>query len=453
MIINDSTVFALSTPVGGAITVMRISGPNACEAAKGVFSGALREREVTNGRIVDEAGETVDTCCAVYFKAPRSYTGEDVVELSVHGSYAVARKLVELLEAGGKAKQAEPGEFTRRAYLNGKLDLAEAEAVMDLISSSAEMSRKAAVRQLEGRLSAVIASLYSRVKETASHLAAYMDDDTGEIEWNENEAINQIIAIKSDILKLVEGGLKSRILRTGARIAMIGSPNVGKSSLMNALIMRERAIVTSIPGTTRDTVEEAASISGLPVVFVDTAGIRETADEIERLGIERSVCEAETAELILLVIDGSRETNAEDERVLELEAAQRAAGKTQKALAVITKCDLEPVTRPDGEGVFRGLAAVCVSSVTGEGLSSLRERIASLIAPTRSESIVTNPRHVSALQRAAECMTRAEEALPALTDAAFYELRNTMDELASIPGKDAGEELVDSIFSSFCIGK
>ena len=446
---DNSAVFALSTPVGGAITVIRISGEGAYEAASSVFTGRLEDRRVSTGRIVDGEGNLIDTCCAVYFKAPRSYTGEDMAELSVHGSYAVARRICELLEEGGLARPAEPGEFTKRAYLNGKLDLAQAEAVMDLISSSAEASRRAAARQLEGRLSSVINSLYGRIVEASSRLAAYMDDDTGELSFDENEAINDISGIKADISRLIAGGIKSRILRTGARIALIGSPNVGKSSLMNALIMRERAIVTPIPGTTRDTVEENASVAGVPVVFVDTAGIRESEDEIERLGIERSLIEAGGAELVLYVVDGSRELNPEDERVRGL----ISGGEGKKTLAVITKCDLEPVLRPDEVGLVLGLPAVCVSSLTGEGLTALRERIASLIAPTESESTVTNPRHVSALREAEAALERAASALPALPDAAFEELREAMESLASILGRDAGEELVDEIFSSFCIGK
>jgi tRNA modification GTPase len=449
MIIDRPTVFALSTPVGGAITVLRISGSRALEAAGSIFKGSLEDRRVSFGRIVDGAGETVDTCCAVYFKAPSSYTGEDVAELSFHGSYAVARRVAELLEEGGAASPAEPGEFTKRAYLNGKMDLAQAEAVMDLISSSAEMSRRAAARQLEGRLSAVIASLYERVKAVSARLAAYMEDETGEIEWDEAEEAASIRAIRADAEKLAEGGLKSRILRTGARIAMIGSPNVGKSSLMNALILRERAIVTPIPGTTRDTVEESASVMGLPVVFVDTAGIRDTEDEIERLGIERSVGETEGADLVLLVIDGSREINAEDERVRRLAVEENR----KKTIAVVTKCDLPTVVRPDGGGRVLGLDAVCVSALTGEGLNLLRERIASAVAPTESESTVTDPRHVSELSAAARALSRAEEALPGLPDAAFEELTEAMERLAAILGRDAGEELVDSIFAGFCIGK
>jgi len=444
---ND-TVFALSTPVGGAITIMRISGENAREILEKLFSGSIEHRRASFGRVIDEDGETVDTCNAVFFAAPNSYTGEDMAEISVHGSYAVAEKITELINNTGLARQAEPGEFTKRAYLNGKMDLTQAEAVMDLISSTAERQRRAAARQLEGRLSAVIASLYERVKSECALVAAAMDDDTDEIELDVSSVSKRLREIKNDIDLLTEGGVRSRILREGARIAIIGSPNVGKSSLLNALICRERAIVTPIPGTTRDTVEEAASIDGLPVLFIDTAGMRETDDSVERLGIERSRREKENADLVLLLIDGSRALTNEDLSI------RRSLSETQKTLVVITKKDLEQCVLPN-EGELLGLPSTGVSSVTGDGLTALRKRIVELLAPTERESVVTNTRHIGLLEEASRAVGAASKLInDGDTDVSFIEMRGAMDALAGITGReDPGEELIESIFSSFCVGK
>lgn len=445
---ND-TVFALSTPVGGAITIMRISGANAREILRSIFTGSIINRRVSYGRILDENGETLDTCTAVLFESPNSYTGEDVVEISVHGSYAVASRLMELIASTGLARPANPGEFTKRAYLNGKMDLAQAEAVMDLISSTAERQRRAAAQQLEGRLSSVILSLYERIKLCCAELSAAMDDDTDEITLDTESLSNRLNGIGSELKELVNGGMRAKVLREGARIAIIGSPNVGKSSLLNALIRYERSIVTPIPGTTRDTVEESASIKGLPVVFIDTAGIRDTDDTVERLGIERSLREEENADLILLLVDGSRGIGPEDRSIIE---GLNDPGKT---IAVITKSDLPQCVYKDEDGKIMGLSAMNVSSVTGDGLTALTERIAEILSPTERESAVTNTRHIDLIARAARHTgTAAEKISERDTDIAYFELREAMDRLASVIGReDPSEELVDAIFSSFCVGK
>ena len=450
----DPTVFALSTPVGGAIAIMRISGPETRRILESLFEGRIEHRRASYGRVKDENGETVDTCTAVFFAAPNSYTGEDMAEISIHGSYAVARRLSELIAGTGLARPAEPGEFTKRAYLNGKLDLAEAEAVMDIISSTAERQRRAAARQLEGRLSDEIDRLYERTKLSLSELFAAEDDDTDEIGFDREEAIVKINAIKGDISALVEGGMKARVLREGARIAIIGSPNAGKSSLLNALIKRERSIVTDIPGTTRDTVEEAASIEGVPVVFIDTAGIRETDDAVERMGIDRSLKELENADLVLLVIDAAKPLSAEDEALIEaVRGAENAEGR--KTLAVLTKSDLEHVISPDAEGALCGLPALRVSSLTGEGLAALCSEAVNVLVPNELEPAVTNTRHISALEEAGKRLAAAaEELYISLPDAAAEELRAAMELLGSITGRDdTSEELAEAIFAGFCLGK
>ena len=449
---NDrNTVFALSTPVGGAIAILRMTGPDSKPAAEAVFKGRLEHRRVSYGRITDADGSTVDACCAVYFRAPSSYTGEDMVEISFHGSPAVAAKLMELIAGTGLAVPAEPGEFTKRAYLNGKMDLARAEAVMDLIASSAERQRRAAAGQLEGRLSGEIASLYESTKLALARLANAMDDDTGEVELDEAALIAEIAPIKAEIRALAEGGMRSRILREGARVAIIGSPNAGKSSLLNALLLKERAIVTDIPGTTRDTLEESAAIDGLPVVFVDTAGIRSTFDSVELMGIERSRRAAEEADLVLWLVDGSRPFSLEDEAI-------RAFLSPERAVAVITKSDLENVVFPNENGEFCGLNAVRISALTGDGLDALKKLVSERLLPhegAEAEGLVTNARHIGELEAALTALEAAENRLgDGDTDAAFYELDSAMKHLAAILGReDAAEELVDTIFARFCMGK
>lgn len=428
---------------------MRISGPNSRALLEKLFTGRAEPRRVSYGRIADEDGSTVDTCCAVYFAAPASFTGEDMAEISCHGSLAVAKKLTELIENTGLARRAQPGEFTKRAYLNGKMDLAEAEAVMDMISATAERSRRAAVSQLEGRLSAEITSLYERTKLLAAAVSAYLEDDTGEAELPPDTA-PAVRELSAETSALAEGGMRSRILREGARVAIIGSPNVGKSSLLNALLMRERAIVADIPGTTRDTVEESAEVEGIPVVFIDTAGIREAADRVEALGVERSVREAKRADLVLWLCDGTRPTNEED-----MAALHRAEGV--KTLAVITKIDLPTMLAEDAGGRFCGVPACRISSVTGEGLTLLRRTIAEALLPEavgEGEATVTNLRHVRALAEAASRLSAAADTADSLPDAALFELRAAMELFASVIGRDdPAEELVDTIFSGFCMGK
>ncbi|MBQ1520783.1 MAG: tRNA uridine-5-carboxymethylaminomethyl(34) synthesis GTPase MnmE [Clostridia bacterium] len=446
---ND-TVFALSTPVGGAITIMRISGPDSRALLQMFFTGRIEHRRVSYGRIVDDKGETVDHCTAVFFSAPYSYTGEDMAEIFTHGSYAVAKRLTEMLAASGLAVQAEPGEFTKRAYLNGKMDLAQAEAVMDLISSTAERQRRAAQLQLEGRLSAMIGGIYDRVKASCALLSAAMDDDTDEIEYDEHAASAETALIKADIDRMIEGGMRAKVLREGARIAIIGSPNVGKSSLLNALICRERSIVTNIPGTTRDTVEESADIDGIPVVFIDTAGIHETSDTVEKLGIERSEREKENADMVLLLIDGSRSISEEDCAIIKgLDTQQN-----RKILVLITKSDLPQLVEADAEALC-GLDAIRISSLTGEGMTGLKKRIAAAIAPDERDPALTNTRHIALLEQAAKRLGAASEMLKnGETDIAFLEMRAAMDDIAAVTGReDPSEDLINSVFAGFCVGK
>ncbi|MCR5611767.1 MAG: tRNA uridine-5-carboxymethylaminomethyl(34) synthesis GTPase MnmE [Clostridiales bacterium] len=449
--INNDTVFALSTPVGGAIAIMRISGPDARRALETVFTGRIEPRRISYGSVTDPDGSKIDSCCAVFFEAPASYTGEDMAEIYCHGSRAVAVRLTERLMSVGFLRPAEAGEFTKRAYLSGKMDLAQAEAVMDLIYARAERSRKAALGQLEGRLSAVISDLYSRAKIALAELANYLEDDTDEVSLDAPALKNRIEELGSGIRSLAANGMRSRILRDGARVAIIGSPNVGKSSLLNALLLRERAIVTPVPGTTRDTLEEDLAIDGIPVVLVDTAGICETPDTVESMGVARSRREAEDADLVLWLADGTRELSDGDREILGSLSGKRT-------VAVITKADLDSVFFPDDNGTFCSFPAVRTSAVTGEGLTALKKLVADNLLPggtDGAEDLITNSRHISALEGAADSLSDAADALTAGNfDGAFFSLHEAMESLASILGKDdPTEDLVDSIFADFCMGK
>ncbi|MBO4385330.1 MAG: tRNA uridine-5-carboxymethylaminomethyl(34) synthesis GTPase MnmE [Clostridia bacterium] len=430
---------------------MRISGPAARKTLETVFTGRIEPRRISYGTVTDADGSAIDSCCAVFFEAPASYTGEDMAEIYCHGSRAVAAKLSERLAAAEFLRLAEAGEFTKRAYLNGKMDLARAEAVMDLVSAGAERSRKAALDQLEGRLSAVITGLYLRAKSLLAELANYLEDDTGEAAFDPAASMTAADELASETETLAENGMRSRILREGARVAIIGSPNVGKSSLLNALLLRERAIVTPIPGTTRDTLEESLSVEGIPVVLVDTAGIRETPDAVESMGVARSRREATEADLVLWIVDGSRGLEPADREILSSISGKRT-------VAVVAKSDLENVILLDGDGTFCSFPAVRTSAVTGDGIAELKRLIAETLLPGAdegAENLVTNLRHVTALERAESALDAAKSALGARDfDAAFFSYKNAMDAFASILGRDdPAEELVESIFRDFCMGK
>lgn len=446
---KGSTVFALSTPVGGAITVIRISGPDSRRVLSSVFTGSIADRRVSYGAVAAPGGDTVDRAMAVWFAAPRSYTGEDMAEIYCHGSYAVAKEVTELLLSTGLCSPAEPGEFTKRAYLNGKMDLAQAEAVMDLVASTAERSRKAALKQLEGGLSTVVSGLYERLRLLCAELANMMDDETGEAVLDPDGFASKLKELSKETEALCRDGLRSRILREGARIALIGSPNVGKSSLLNALLLRDRAIVTPVPGTTRDTVEESISIEGIPAVLIDTAGIRESKDEVEAAGIERSIREAEDADLVLWLADGSRALEEADrETVSGLDGG--------KIIAVITKADAENVIFPEADGTFCGFPALRTSAVTGEGLSELKRLIAEKLLPESGDQtpFLTNSRHISLLLEAKARIDAASELIPGDTDAAYFELREAMELVSGVTGtEDVSEDIIDSIFKNFCLGK
>lgn len=440
---ND-LIYALATPVGGAIAVVRLSGTGAKKLLYTVFTGRGAPREMAYGRIVNEAGEPLDQAMAAFFPAPRSYTGEDMAELYLHGGQTTVRRVLALL--GRHARGARPGEFTERAFLNGKLDLAQAEAVMDLINAGAERSANSALAQLTGRLSERIAAVEAQLLDALSGLEAAIDYPE-ELEDDVTSALPGVLAAaEAELAALIGAGLSGRVLREGARVALIGRPNAGKSSLLNALAGAERAIVTQFAGTTRDVLEEAVSMDGIPVTLFDTAGIRAADDPVERIGVERARRAAERADLLLLCFDAAAPLSEEDEALLA-----ETAGRSR--LAVCCKDDLPALWEAEALSPY-GIEAVAVSAETGEGLAALRRAIAARIAPAAESALVTNARHIEALQRAAASVADAEKSAGGTEpELVATDLREALAALGQITGREASADLIERIFSKFCVGK
>ncbi|PWM60471.1 MAG: tRNA uridine-5-carboxymethylaminomethyl(34) synthesis GTPase MnmE [Clostridia bacterium] len=440
---ND-LIYALATPVGGAIAVVRLSGTGAKKLLYTVFTGRGAPREMAYGRIVNEAGEPLDQAMAAFFPAPRSYTGEDMAELYLHGGQTTVRRVLALL--GRHARGARPGEFTERAFLNGKLDLAQAEAVMDLINAGAERSANSALAQLTGRLSERIAAVEAQLLDALSGLEAAIDYPE-ELEDDVTSALPGVLAAaEAELAALIGAGLSGRVLREGARVALIGRPNAGKSSLLNALAGAERAIVTQFAGTTRDVLEEAVSMDGIPVTLFDTAGIRAADDPVERIGVERARRAAERADLLLLCFDAAAPLSEEDEALLA-----ETAGRSR--LAVCCKGDLPALWEAEALSPY-GIEALAVSAETGEGLAALRRAIAARIAPAAESALVTNARHIEALQRAAASVSDAEKSAGGTEpELVATDLREALAALGQITGREASADLIERIFSKFCVGK
>lgn len=473
----DDTIAAIATPLGeGGLAVIRISGPAALAVADRCFS-AVGARPATLAEAPSHtvhygharrAGQRLDELMVTVFRAPRSYTRQDVVELACHGGIVVARLVLEAtLEAG--ARLARPGEFTQRAFLNGRLDLAQAEAVADLIHSRTELAVRAANEQLAGKLSQRIQQLRDQLMLTLAHIEAHLDFPDEDITPDSSA---ELIARLERGLEFMEGLLRTahegQLLRRGVRAVIVGRPNAGKSSLLNQLLGHDRAIVTPVPGTTRDTIEETASIRGLPVVFIDTAGLREAGDEIEAEGIRRSRASLERADLVLQVLDTSESLSD-----LDLDPALATAGR--KRMVILNKTDLP--RRLSAEELRAALAGrrhgpeggspdvptaamvVPVSCVTGEGMEALKDAIKEAIwaGEIRAEmlEVMLNARHQDAVRRAREAASRAVAGLRTGVglELVAAELRLAAHAVGEVVGQTATEDLLDAIFSQFCLGK
>jgi len=457
-VIFHDTIAAIATPLGeGGLAVLRLSGAQALSIAQHCFvpvgSSSLKptvapSHTIHYGRI-ERDGNVVDEVLVAVMRAPRTFTREDVVEITCHGGLLPAKLILDLLLESG-ARLAEPGEFTKRAFLNGRIDLAQAEAVADLIHARTELALSAANEQLAGKLSQRIGSLRDDLVKTLAHIEAHIDFPDEDIAPDTKEQLlNRLEGAVTFMDTLLRTANEGQILRRGVRTAIIGRPNAGKSSLLNQLLGHDRAIVSATPGTTRDTIEETANIRGLPVVFIDTAGLREAADDIEAEGIRRSRESLAKAELILHVLDGTEPFTDADESLL-----QEFEGK--KRILVRNKSD-QP-NRLNLPEKFP-LTTVDVSCTTGAGMEPLKDAIKECLwsGEIKAEmlQVMINSRHQEALKRAREATLRTIDALRSgLTlELPAMELRIAANAVGEIVGKTSTEDLLDSIFSQFCIGK
>ena len=457
------TIAAISTGnTLSAIGILRVSGDGCFALCDRVFRPAngrsleeQRPREMVLGELLDAQGRTIDQALAVRFPGPHSYTGEDSVEFHCHGSPVVLSEGLRALFAAG-ARQAGRGEFTKRAFLNGNLDLTQAEAVIDLIESETAGAARNAVEQLGGSLRRRIEGIYDGLLEIASRFYAVVDYPDEDIEDLHREDIARTLTDSERQLRaLLDTFSRGRILRQGVSTAILGKPNVGKSSLLNALLGYDRAIVTAVAGTTRDTVEEKAVVGGVLLRLIDTAGVRETGDPVERIGVERALSAAEEAQLVLAVADGTRELTEEDMAVLE------RAAQSPRWILVWSKSDLMgdaavPFLRFTA-GSNPPAAMVQVSSVTGEGLRDLEAAVSALFPAGEAPAgqILTNDRQAEAVGRAAAAIGRAKAALEGgLTpDAVLTDGEAALKALGELTGRTLREDLVARIFERFCVGK
>ncbi len=460
MYIRD-TIAAVATPLGsGGIGIVRVSGPDAEGIGRLVFSGAgisrgggFESHRLLYGHFVNASNASlIDEGMCVLMRSPRSYTREDVLELHCHGGHYVVQTLLQVCISAG-ARLAEPGEFTRRAFLNGRIDLAQAESVMDLITSRTERSLALAQSQLGGSLSRVLASVRNSVVEALSFVEAYIDFPDDEVDPSIIALIDERVRDASEQLAaLVDSFFSGRVLREGVSVLLLGRPNVGKSSLLNALSRSERAIVSDLPGTTRDLIEEIISIEGLPVKIIDAAGIRSHhADCVEQEGVRRALAQLSVADLVLLLVDGSTPLQPDDHAILS------SIGETP-FIVVSTKADLPQ--HADLSTLFSPLGAFPVSMLSGVGLEQLAKAIFNYFVHLPDSSsgdfvVVSNVRHRDVLERSLQslqsffCNRQRAVSLEILS----LDLRESLSALGEVTGAISNDELLDVIFSSFCIGK
>ncbi|EYE88645.1 tRNA modification GTPase [Fervidicella metallireducens AeB] len=460
MIIDD-TIAAISTAIGeGGIGIVRMTGEDSLNILNKVFR-SYKNKDTMNmksytlryGHIVNpETDEIIDEVIVSYMKAPNTYTREDVVEINCHGGMvAVKRILATLLNNG--ARLAEPGEFTKRAFLNGRIDLSQAEAVIDLIRAKTDESMKIALEQTKGKLSTKIKHLMDKLLKMLAHIEAAVDFPEDDIEDVVSKSvINDGKEIVTEIEGLIKNAETGKLLREGLNTAIVGKPNVGKSSLLNALLEEARAIVTDIPGTTRDVIEEYINIKGIPVKIVDTAGIRKTEDLVEKIGVEKSKEYIDIADLIIFMLDGSRELDNEDKEIIKML-------ENKRVIVVINKSDLPMVI--DMDYIKNNLInhpIIYTSVNTEEGVEQIEDKIVELFFKgdvTVKDVYITNVRHKDILTKALESINKGIETLSSgfPIDCASIDLKDAYLKLGEITGDTVADDIIDKIFTEFCIGK
>ncbi|GIX07209.1 MAG: tRNA modification GTPase MnmE [Candidatus Poribacteria bacterium] len=460
---DRDTIAAIATPRGvGAIGIVRVSGDRALEIARRLFrpsrGGEYRPRgshRLQHGFLIDpQDGSPVDEVLIAYFRAPRTYTGEEMIEIYGHGGPYVLSRILELVCRSG-ARPAEPGEFTKRAFLNGRIDLSQAEAVADLIHAQTEAGLRAATAQLRGRLSARIRQLREQLIAVLAEVEAQIDFPDEDLDFQPPERLlEELDRVEGELLQLLEEAERGRIVRDGLRLAIVGKPNVGKSSLLNALLNEERAIVTEIPGTTRDVIEEVLDLRGVPVRVADTAGIRQASDPVEQEGVRRSQERIEQADLVLVVLDTSRPLDADDAAVFKHTQGRRR-------IFVLNKSDLPARWGAEALAPWRAPEEpwVRLSLIGHPDLSPLVEAIVETAVGDASlgaePPLITNLRHRQALEEALQALRYAQTSLRegAPPELVAVDLRGALSAVGEIVGETTPDEVLDRIFSTFCIGK
>lgn len=457
---EETTIAAIATAPGeGGIGIIRLSGVSTLEIADKIFhTGKIKTfkeavpRMMYFGHVMD-GEKRIDEGLAVYMKAPHSYTGEDVVEIQIHGSAEALRETLSLALRSG-AVPAMRGEFTKRAFLNGRLDLAQAEAVMDIISAKGEAALTQAESHLSGALSGFVHEVMEELKDLITKLEVTIDYPEEDLEdLTMEETGDALAAIDKSLSALLKRSEEGRVIREGLRTAIIGRPNAGKSSLLNALLQEERAIVTDVPGTTRDTIEEAVHISGVSLLLMDTAGLRETDNKVEQIGIERARASMEKADLILAVIDGSSPLDEEDKEILH-----SLVGK--KAIVILNKYDLTPEVKAEDIWEIAGhVPVVSLSARYGSGMDELRDELRKITEKQDTDAgrilFLTNLRHVELVRKALDNVLRARASVREGLQADFIviDLTEAWKTMGEITGDTMDDELIHSIFSRFCVGK
>ena len=457
------TIAAISTPMGeGAIAIVRLTGDEAVTIIDKIYKGPKGKKlsEVAShtihyGHLIDPKTEqVVEEVMVSIMRAPKTFTREDVVEINCHGGLVSVKKVLNLVLANG-ARLADPGEFTKRAFLNGRIDLSQAEAVMDLIRAKTDRAMNVALNQMEGRLSKLVQRLRQEILETLAHVEVNIDypeyDDVEEM--THNMLIEKASFVRDELKKLLQTAEQGKILREGISTVIVGRPNVGKSSLLNSFVQENKAIVTDIPGTTRDVIEEYVNVRGVPLRLVDTAGIRETEDIVERIGVEKSRAVLKEADLILLVLNYAEEISSEDENIF-------AATKGMDVIVIVNKTDLPQKINLERVKELAGNAPIVTTSLLEDrGVDELEEAISSLFFAGELEAsdltYVSNTRHIALISQALntiqDAITAIEDGVP--IDLVQIDLTRSWELLGEIIGDTVSESLIDQLFSQFCLGK
>jgi tRNA modification GTPase trmE len=455
-----STIVSISTAPGiGGIGIIRMSGEKSFEILEKIFKPKtfqeiedIKGYTIKYGHIV-ENNEIIDEVLVSYFKAPRSYTTENMCEINSHGGNVVVKKILEICLKNG-AELAEPGEFTKRAFLNGRIDLAQAESVIDVINAKSDKEAKSGIKQLEGYLSKEIKGIKQEILDVLVNIEVtidYPEYDTPEVQ--EKEIAQMLESVRKKLKKLEKSFDNGKIIKDGIKTAIIGKPNAGKSSLLNAILKEDRAIVTDIAGTTRDTIEEFVTINGVPLNLVDTAGIREASDEVEKIGVEKSIKQANDADLIIAIFDSSKDLEEEDIEILNLI-------KGKKSIILLNKSDLNSKINENDER-FTSITEniLKISALNKSGIDELYEKIAELFNLNEinldNEILITNIRHKNIISKSLENVNKAKEALEINMpiDIITIYIKEILEDLGEITGEVVTEDIINEIFSKFCLGK